>query len=145
MLPEQYYLNRKELLLADFHSLLRKKSQLGWARFIVMVGIFIAGYFSFHIGLIFIVAVILLTVIFVRLIYADTDNKKIISHTQQLIQINNALFDVELSLAIRDKRVGDPDFLVANNSKAKELLSWHPQLGIEVMMKDHKSYRQSIN
>jgi hypothetical protein len=52
MLTEQYYLNRKELLLADFHSLLRKKSQLGWARFIVMVGIFIAGYFSFHIGLI---------------------------------------------------------------------------------------------
>ena len=88
MLPEQYYLNRKELLLANFHSLLRKKSQLGWARFIVMLGIFIAVYFSFHIGLIFIVAVILLAVIFVRLIYADTDNKKTISHTQQLIQIN---------------------------------------------------------
>jgi hypothetical protein len=88
MLPEQYYLNRKELLSANLHSLLRKKNQLGWARFIVMLGIFIAGYFLFHIGLIFIVAFILLTVIFVRLIYADTDNKKIISHTQQLIQIN---------------------------------------------------------
>ena len=88
MLPEQYYLNRKELLSANLHSLLRKKNQLGWARFIVMLGIFIAGYFLFHIGLIFIVAFILLTVIFVRLIYADTDNKIIISHTQQLIQIN---------------------------------------------------------
>ena len=45
MLPEQYYLNRKELLSANLHSLLRKKNQLGWARFIVMLGIFIAGYF----------------------------------------------------------------------------------------------------
>ena len=88
MLPEQYYLNRKELLSTNLHSLLRKKNQLGWARFIVMLGIIFSGYFIFHIGLIFIVAVILLAFIFVKLVYADTDNKQNISHTQQLIQIN---------------------------------------------------------
>ena len=86
MLPEQYYLNRKELLSTNLRLLLRKKNQLGWARFIVMLGIVFSGYFLFHIGLIFIAAVILLASIFVKLVYADIDNKQNISHTQQLIR-----------------------------------------------------------
>ncbi len=64
---------------------------------------------------------------------------------KQLIQINNSLFNVDVNLVIRDKRVGDPDFLVANNSKAKDLLNWHPRLGIEEMMKDHRNYLLSIS
>ncbi len=64
---------------------------------------------------------------------------------RQLIQINNSLFGVDVNPVIRDKRVGDPDFLVANNTKAKSLLNWHPLLGIEDMMKDHRNYLLSKN
>ena len=88
MLPQDYYTIRKEELSSTTNLLLRKKSQLGWARFFVMMGIFTSGYFLLNVSIIYTVPVLLLSIIFVRLVYADVDNKKAISHTQQLTQVN---------------------------------------------------------
>ncbi len=64
---------------------------------------------------------------------------------RQLIDIHNSLFNTEIPVVIRDRRIGDPDFLVANNSKAEELLKWKPIYGIERMMLDHKNYLLESN
>ena len=58
----------------------------------------------------------------------------------ELIKIFNDIFETNLSFEIHGRRMGDPDFLVASNSKANELLGWHPELGIERMMLDHKNF-----
>ncbi len=57
-----------------------------------------------------------------------------------LIKIFNNIFETNLPFEIRERRIGDPDFLVASNSKARTLLNWHPKLGIEKMMFDHKNF-----
>lgn len=58
----------------------------------------------------------------------------------QLIKIFNTVFETNLPFEIRERRIGDPDFLVASNTKARELLGWHPKFDIEKMMFDHKNY-----
>lgn len=58
----------------------------------------------------------------------------------QLIKIFNTIFETNLPFEIRERRTGDPDFLVASNSKARTLLDWHPKFGIERMMLDHKNF-----
>ena len=63
----------------------------------------------------------------------------------QLIDIHNSLFNTKIPVVIRDRRIGDPDFLVANNSKAEKLLKWQPSRGIERMMLDHKNYLLGSN
>lgn len=88
MLPEQYYLNRKEALLSSTNLLLRKKALLGWARFAVMAGIISSGYFLLHVGEMFAAPLLLLLLIFVRLVYSDLDNNKNILHHRQLTRIN---------------------------------------------------------
>ncbi len=86
--PEKFYLKRKEELTLALSLLLRKKSQLGWGRFIVMTGIAASIYFLLNISLWYLVALLLLVVIFVRLVYLDADNKNSIDHTLHLVQIN---------------------------------------------------------
>jgi UDP-glucose 4-epimerase len=58
----------------------------------------------------------------------------------QLVKIFNSIFETNLPFEIRERRIGDPDFLVASNSKARALLDWRPKYGIEKMMFDHKSF-----
>jgi UDP-glucose 4-epimerase len=58
----------------------------------------------------------------------------------ELIRIFNDIFETNLPFEIRERRIGDPDFLVASNSKARILLNWRPKLGIEKMMFDHKNF-----
>lgn len=88
MEPEVFYLKRKEELAVQMNLLLRKKSQLGWARFFVMIGIATAVYFLFNASLWYLTAMIILLIIFVRLVYADVRNKNNIGHHQHLQTIN---------------------------------------------------------
>jgi len=88
MHPEEFYSKRNVDLSILLTSLLRKKSRLGWARFFVMVAIIISIYFSLNISPVYLSITLLLTIIFVRLVYADINNKNSIDHTRHLIQIN---------------------------------------------------------
>ncbi|MEP7106842.1 MAG: hypothetical protein ABI760_02650 [Ferruginibacter sp.] len=87
MRPESFYSKRKEYLSVNLSLLLRKKSQLGWGRFLAMAGIFASVYFLLNIGLGYLIAILLLSIIFVRLVYADIDNKNSIDHSRYLLQI----------------------------------------------------------
>src|SRR5665647_1821065 len=88
MHPETFYLKRKEDLAVQLNLLLRKKSQLGWGRFFVMIGIVTSVYLLLNVGLWYLIGVLLLAIIFVRLVYADIDNKNSIDHNRCLLQIN---------------------------------------------------------
>ncbi|MEO5892672.1 MAG: hypothetical protein ABIQ31_20660 [Ferruginibacter sp.] len=88
MRPEIFYSKRNVDLAIHLNLLLRKKSQLGWARFFVMVAIFTSIYLILNFGLGYLIISFILTIIFVRLVYADLDNKNNITHTKHLIQIN---------------------------------------------------------
>ena len=85
--PGAFYIRRKEELSAKTGLLLTKKSQLGWGRFFTMVAIGVSIYFLANIGLWYLLAVIFFAIIFVRLVYADINNKNAIEHTRHLQQI----------------------------------------------------------
>ena len=89
MEPEIYYIERLANLQAVLKKLLQKKSVFGWLRFGNIVTIIIAFYLLWNLGIAYvIVAGVILSVVFVKLILADTDNKKAISNTKILIKIN---------------------------------------------------------
>jgi UDP-glucose 4-epimerase len=58
----------------------------------------------------------------------------------QLIKVFNKVFETNLPFEICERRIGDPDFLVADNHKAKNFLNWRPQFSIENMMCDHRDF-----
>ncbi|MBC7890089.1 MAG: hypothetical protein H7Z13_19610 [Ferruginibacter sp.] len=89
MPPEIFYLKRKEDLSVQIRLLLLKKSKLGWGRFFVMAGIFASVYLLLNAALGYLIATLILTIIFVRLVYADIDNKNSIGHSMYLLQIND--------------------------------------------------------
>jgi DNA mismatch repair ATPase MutS len=89
MPPELYYNQRLQQLQQQLILLLKRKSKLGWAR--LFAGIcFIAGiYFLWSVSAGFMIATsLILLIVFVRLIFADNENKQAIQHTKHLIQIN---------------------------------------------------------
>ena len=89
MQPAEYYDKRLTLLGTDLSKLLTKKSRLGWARFFVMLLIAGCFYFLFPYGWSYVTtAAGILSAGFIKLVFADIDNKKLIQHTQQLIEIN---------------------------------------------------------
>jgi len=89
MQPEIFYTERIESLQLKLLALLKKKSQLGWARFVVMLIIVASIYFLLPVGLSYtIITSIILLAIFIRLVYTDSNNKSAIQHTKYLIQIN---------------------------------------------------------
>jgi MutS domain V/MutS domain III len=88
MLPEIFYIKRKEDLSVHINLLLKKKSRLGWSRFLLMIAIVTSIYFTLNVGLWYLNATCLLLIIFVRLVYADINNKNNIDHTRHLLQIN---------------------------------------------------------
>ncbi|MEO6453553.1 MAG: hypothetical protein ABIN97_05740 [Ginsengibacter sp.] len=89
MTPEIYYSERLQQLQKKLFSLLEKKSHLGVWRFLAAVVLIAAIYFlwSYNLGLIIIVSIILFAV-FIKLIFADNDNNYAIQHTRHLIKIN---------------------------------------------------------
>ena len=86
--PEAFYIKRKEALYAKIALLLTKKSQLGWGRFLTMIALVASIYFMLNIVLWYLIAIMLFAAIFVRLVYADINNKNQIDHTTHLQQIN---------------------------------------------------------
>ena len=86
--PEAFYIKRKEALSAKIALLLIKKSQLGWGRFLIMIAIVASIYFMLNVVFWYLIAVVLFAIIFVRLVYADINNKNAIDHTRHLQQIN---------------------------------------------------------
>ena len=87
-MPEIFYKKRKEELALKLTVLLKKKTLLGWARFILMIAIFASVYFVLNAGPFFLIATFILAVIFVRMVYEDVNNNNIINHCNNLLQVN---------------------------------------------------------
>jgi hypothetical protein len=87
--PEAFYIKRKEALATQIDLLLKKKSQLGWGRFLIMIAIVASIYFMLNVGLWYLIAVVVFAIIFVRLVYADINNKNAIDHTRHLQKITD--------------------------------------------------------
>jgi len=60
--------------------------------------------------------------------------------TDQFIKVTGK----ELSVSYSPRRPGDPDKLVASNERAKELLNWQPELGLEDIINDHSKWYDSL-
>ena len=89
MPPETFYKQRLAQLQQQLALLLKRKSKLGWLRFFVAICFITAIYFLWPVGLaITIITGLVLLIVFVRLIFADNDNKDAIQHTEHLIKIN---------------------------------------------------------
>lgn len=88
MEPDIYYHSRIATLQSKLEKLQKKKSNLAWARFIVMAAVIAGIYLSLSSTLIYLAATLPLLAIFVKLVFADTDNNKIIDHNGYLLRIN---------------------------------------------------------
>jgi len=60
--------------------------------------------------------------------------------TDQFQRITGKRLDVRYS----PRRPGDPDKLVASNDKARELLGWTPELGLDDIIRDHSNWYDSL-
>ncbi len=89
MQPADYYNKRLTELAATLSKLITKKSRLGGARFFVMLLIAGCFYFLLSYGWGYVItAAGILSAGFIKLVFADIDNKKLIQYIQQLIEIN---------------------------------------------------------
>ena len=90
MEPAIFYKKRIDDLQKQLKKLQKKKSAFGWLRFGSIAAIIIAFYLLWSMGIWYvIIAAILLLAVFIKLLYADLNNKKAIAHTNLLININN--------------------------------------------------------
>ncbi|MEP6677502.1 MAG: hypothetical protein ABJA78_20235 [Ferruginibacter sp.] len=90
MQPENYYPQRLEALQQQLNILLRKKSLLGWLRFASVAAIGGVIYFLWSYGWLYVtIPSVILLIVFTRLLFADLNNKAVIRHTYQLINITN--------------------------------------------------------
>lgn len=89
MQPELYYQQRLQDLQLQLNTFLKHKTTLGWLRFLTALAIIAGAYFLWPYGLVVVIPVsILLVIVFVRLIFADSKNNTTIQHTKHLITIN---------------------------------------------------------
>lgn len=89
MEPADFYNKTVHDLEVDLKKLKQRKSSLGWLRFGNIVAIIIAFYILWSLGILYvIISVALLTIVFVRLLFADLANKEAINHINHLININ---------------------------------------------------------
>ena len=89
MQPFEFYSERIETLEKHLKKLQIKNAYFGWLRFGLIALIIIVFYFSGTVGMGYAIAIIILMVaVFIRLIYADLDNKASIAHHRYLIKIN---------------------------------------------------------
>ena len=85
----QFYESRISELKVQLKKYQNKKSALGWIRLGPLVALFVAFYFLLSVGLIYLlIAVIIIILVFIKLLYADLDNKNLIDKTKVLIAIN---------------------------------------------------------
>ena len=64
------------------------------------------------------------------------------SSLRELIYLVNSVLGTEIPIVLRERRKGDPDFLVAENSKALSELGWEPKLSLRKMIEDHVAYKK---
>lgn len=89
MQPEVYYHQRLNQLQLQLKFHLRRKSTLGWLRLIAVILIIGSVWLLWPKGLTVVVpSALLLLIIFIRLIFADSKNNGFIQHTKHLININ---------------------------------------------------------
>ena len=90
MEPNNYYRARIENLQTELKKLQQKKSAFGWLRFGSIAAIIVAFYVLWHLGVWYVIIVsVILLIVFVKLLYADLNNKAAINHTNYLIEIND--------------------------------------------------------
>lgn len=65
------------------------------------------------------------------------------SSLRELINLVNSVLGTEIPIVLRERRKGDPDFLVAENSKALSELGWEPKLSLRMMIEDHVAYKKA--
>lgn len=65
------------------------------------------------------------------------------SSLRELIYLVNSVLGTEIPMVLRERRKGDPDFLVAENSKALSELGWEPKLSLRKMIEDHVAYKKA--
>ena len=65
------------------------------------------------------------------------------SSLKELIYLVNSVLGTEIPIVLRERRKGDPDFLVAENSKALSELGWEPKLSLRKMIEDHVAYKKA--
>jgi hypothetical protein len=89
MEPADFYRNRIEELQKQLKKLQQRKFSFGWLRFGSIAAIIIAFYVLWSLGVWYVIIVsILLLAVFIRLLFADLNNKAAIAHTGYLININ---------------------------------------------------------
>ena len=62
---------------------------------------------------------------------------------EDLIQLVGLIRGYKIPVELRKRRPGDPDQLVAENSKAQSLLGWKPILSLRQMIEDDLEFRKS--
>ena len=87
--PAAFYSEKKETLNNHLSLLQIKKSRLGWSRFLVMICIIAAIYLVLNASLLYLAAIFILLLIFVRLVYMDVNNNNLIDHTNYLRLVND--------------------------------------------------------
>jgi UDP-glucose 4-epimerase len=63
----------------------------------------------------------------------------------EIIELVEKLMEKKLSYKIEDRRIGDPARLIADYSKAKKLLNWHPTKDIETIIGDAIAWHKRHN
>ena len=62
---------------------------------------------------------------------------------QEVVDAAEKVIDKKVPYKIADRRQGDPAILVADNSNAKNVLNWKPELSLEEMIKSDNSWRNN--
>lgn len=89
MTPEQFYNNQLSSLKTALDGLQKRKSALGWSRFLTIAGIIIGGWLLWPVGYMWTTGLIVIGLFgFVQLVLRDLKNNKAIRYTNNLIEIN---------------------------------------------------------
>jgi UDP-glucose 4-epimerase len=59
-----------------------------------------------------------------------------------LIQMATSVLGKQIPIEIVEKRPGDPDLLVADNTKARAMLGWEPEFGLRRMIQDTLDFKK---
>lgn len=89
MKPGEFYNSTITSLQKDLKLLEKKRRVFAWLRFGIIISIIVSCYILLPYGLLFcIMPGSLLSTLFIRLVYADFNNKSSIQHTKYLLEIN---------------------------------------------------------
>ena len=89
MLPKDNYLQRIEKIELVLQRLIQKKNAFAWVRFCAVLILFTALYFLFPLGWIYCaIAAIIMSAVFIRVVFIDLENKTAIEHQRHLLTIN---------------------------------------------------------